>query len=82
MCLEEHTFSNFDVDVMSHFELTKGSNCPIALLGPGQQVLVAVRKSFYLHLTGLREVPSLEVNFRTLCNLSKQQNTIYVEEFF
>lgn len=80
VCLEKHTFSNFNVDVVGHFELTKGSNCPIALLGPGKQVLVAVRKSFCLHLTGLREIPCLKVNFRTLRNL-KNKNKIQDVEF-
>lgn len=60
------TFSDFDVDVLSHPELREGGDGSVLLLGPVQEVLVAVGKGLRLDLTGQGEVPRLEVDLRVL----------------
>lgn len=45
-----HTFSNFDVDVLSHPELRERRDGLILLLGPVEEVLVAVGKGLLLDL--------------------------------
>lgn len=57
-----HTFSNFDVDVLSHPELTEGGDCPVLPLGPVKEVLVAMGKGLLLDLAGEREVARLKVD--------------------
>lgn len=59
------TFSDFDVDILSHPELGEGGDGPVHLLGPAEEVLVAVGKQeLLLDLTGEWEVSRLEANLR------------------
>lgn len=55
-----HTFSNFDVDILSSFELSKGGDCAVLLLRPVEKVLVAMGKVFILDLAGEGEVSRLK----------------------
>lgn len=55
-----HTFSNFDVDILSSFELSKGGDCTVLLLRPVEKVLVAMGKVFILDLAGEGEVSRLK----------------------
>lgn len=55
-----HTFSNFDVDVSSSFELRKGGDCAVLLLSPVEKVLVAMGKVLILDLAGEGEVSRLK----------------------
>lgn len=44
-----HTFSDFDVDVLSHLELRERGDCPVLLLGPIEELLIAVGKGLLLY---------------------------------
>lgn len=55
-----HTFSNFDVDILSRFDLRKGSDCTILLLGPVEKMVVAMGKVLLLNLAGEGEVSRLK----------------------
>lgn len=57
-----HTFSNFDVDVLSHPELRERGDCPVLLLGPVEDMLVAMGEGFLLDLAGEGEVSLLKVD--------------------
>lgn len=57
-----HTFSDFDVDVLSHPELRERGDCPVLLLGPAEEVLVAVGKRLLLDLAGDGEVSRLKAD--------------------
>lgn len=45
-----HTFSNFDVDGLSHPELREGGDGLVLLLGPVEEVIVAMGKGLLLDL--------------------------------
>lgn len=45
-----HTFSDFDVDVLSHLELRERGDCPVLLLGPVEELLIAVGKGLLLYV--------------------------------
>lgn len=55
------TFSNFDVDGLSHPELRERGDCPVLLLGPVEEVLVALGKGLLLDPTTVGEVCLLKV---------------------
>lgn len=55
-----HTFSNFDVDILSSFELRKGGDCTVLLQGPVEKVLVAMGKVLILDLAGKGVVSRLK----------------------
>lgn len=57
-----HTFSYFDVDVLSHPELREGGDGPVLLLGPVEEVLIAVGKVVLLDLAEEGEVSWLEMD--------------------
>ena len=57
-----HTFSNFDVDVLSHPELRERGDCPVLLLGPVEEVLISMGKDLLLDLAGEGEVSLLKVD--------------------
>lgn len=57
-----HTFSDFDVDVLSHPELRERGDCLVLLLGPAEEVLIAVGKGLLLDLAGEGEVSRLKVD--------------------
>lgn len=57
-----HTFSDFDVDVLSHPELRERGDCPVLLLGPVEEVLIAMGKGLLQDLAGEGEVSWLKMN--------------------
>lgn len=57
-----HTFSHFDVDILSSPQLREGGDCPVLLLGPVKEVLIAMGKRLLLDLAGEGEVSRLEVD--------------------
>lgn len=61
-----HTFSHFDVDILSSHQLREGGDCPVLLLGPVEEVLVAMGERFLLDLAGEGEVSRLKVDLRAL----------------
>lgn len=61
-----HTFSDFDVDVLSHPELRERGDCPVLLLGPVEEVLVAMGECLLLDLAGEGKVSLLEADLRAL----------------
>lgn len=56
------TFSDFDVDVLSHPELRERGDCSVLLLRPVEEVLIAMGEGLFLDLAGEREVSRLKVN--------------------
>lgn len=58
-----HTFSDFDVDVLSHPELRERGDCLVLLLGPVEEVLVAAGKGLLLYPCKEGEVFWLKVDF-------------------
>lgn len=57
-----HTFSNFDVDGLSHPELRERGDCLILLQGPVEEMLVALGKAFLLGLSVQGEVCLFKVD--------------------
>lgn len=55
-----HTFSNFDVDVLSSFELRKGGDCAVLFQSPVEKVLVAMGKVFIVDLASEGKVSRLK----------------------
>lgn len=51
-----HTFSDFDVDIVSSPELREGGDCLVLLLGPVEEVLIAMGKGLLLDLAVEGEV--------------------------
>lgn len=68
-----HTFSDFDVDVLSHPELRERGDCLELLLGPVEEVLIAMGKGFLLDLAGEGEVSRLKVDLRALGYLEEEK---------
>lgn len=68
-----HTLSDFDVDVLRHPELREGGDCVELLLGPVEEVLVAVGKRLLLDLAGEGEVSRLKVDLRALGYLEEKR---------
>lgn len=46
----ERTFSNSDVDDLSHLELRERRDCPVLALGPAEEAIVVMGKALLLHL--------------------------------
>lgn len=67
-----HTFSDFDEDVLSRPELRERGDGPVLLLGPVEEVLVAMGKGLLLDLAE-GEAPRLEVDLWALGHLEEEK---------